>query len=127
MVRSGRTKKPRQSNASAKRRTKEVICHAARKRNRFPGITCFHQAAACLHDPALYIGFSFHYAHQYADHGPDLLGGRNLCGGGNNTGNTQIDNTTIKTGATVIYTISFTAIIALLAFAVLKKRGRIEK
>jgi len=35
--------------------------------------------------------------------------------------------TTIKTGATVIYTISFTAIIALLAFAVLKKRGRIEK
>lgn len=47
--------------------------------------------------------------------------------GGNNTGNTQIDNTTIKTGATVIYTISFTAIIALLAFAVLKKRVRIEK
>ncbi|WP_294657656.1 phosphatidylinositol-specific phospholipase C domain-containing protein [uncultured Ruminococcus sp.] len=47
--------------------------------------------------------------------------------GGNNTGNTQIDNTTIKTGATVIFTISFTAIIALLAFAVLKKRGRIEK
>lgn len=35
--------------------------------------------------------------------------------------------TTIKMGATVIYTISFTAIIALLAFAVLKKRGRIEK
>ena len=35
--------------------------------------------------------------------------------------------TTIKTGATVIYTISFTAIIALLAFAVLKKRVRIEK
>lgn len=47
--------------------------------------------------------------------------------GGNNTGNTQIDNTTIKTGATVIYTIAFTAIVALLALAVLKKRGRIEK
>ena len=50
-----------------------------------------------------------------------------LSSGGNNTGNTQIDNTTIKTGATVIYTISFTAIVALLVFAVLKKRGRIEK
>ena len=75
-------KKPRQSNASAKRRTKEVICHAARKKNRFPGIARFHQAAACLHDPALYIGFSFHYAHQYANHSPDLLGGRILCGGG---------------------------------------------
>ncbi len=45
-----------------------------------------------------------------------------LSSGGNNTGNTQIDNTTIKTGATVIYTISFTAIIALLAFCCIEEK-----